>query len=163
VSNLIEMIKKISQGTEEASAPCDLLFGVVTNVNPLEITVEQKLKLTQEFLILTKNVKDYVVDVSINWETNDKNLSANHSHFVSGDIGVNSSATVSPNLDDVEISIINQVNNNIEVSEKMIDLTHSHTMNGKKKMTVYNALKNNDTVILMQKRGGQEFVVIDKI
>ena len=61
MANLIETIKKISQGAEEASAPSDVLYGIVTNISPLEITVEQKLVLTQEFLILTKNVKNMIV------------------------------------------------------------------------------------------------------
>lgn len=35
--------------------------------------------------------------------------------------------------------------------------------NTDRKITIHNALKENDTVVLLQKRGGQEFVVIDKI
>lgn len=163
MANLIETIKKISQGANEASAPCDLLFGVVTSISPLEITVEQKLKLTQEFLILTKNVKDYTVEVSVDWETGNKTLNANHSHSKSGNITVNSKATVNPNPDSIQVSISNEVTDNTKIDEKTINLTHNHKITGKKKITVHNGLKRNDTVILIQKKGGQEYVVIDKI
>lgn len=163
MANLIETIKKISQGANEASAPCDLLFGVVTSISPLEITVEQKLKLTQEFLILTKNVKDYTVEVSIDWETENKTLNANHSHSKSGSITVNSKATVSPNPDSIQVSVSNEVTDNTKIDTKSINLTHNHEITGKKKMTIHNGLKRNDTVILIQKKGGQEYVVIDKI
>lgn len=163
MSSLIETIKHISQGVEDASTPCDLLFGMVTNINPLEITVEQKFKLTQDFLILTKNVKDYTTEVSIDWGTENKSLSANHSHLMNGNVTVNSQATVNPNPDNIQVSIANQATNNLEVNERTIDLTHNHRITGKKKITVHNALKRNDNVILLQKRGGQEYVVIDKI
>ena len=59
MADLIETVKKIVQGVLNESSPCNVLFGTVTSANPLEITVEQKLKLTKEFLILTKNVVNY--------------------------------------------------------------------------------------------------------
>lgn len=163
MANLIDTIKKISQGAEEASAPCNVLYGVVTSVEPLEITVEQKLKLTAEFLILTKNVKDYTVDVTVAWDTNNTNLSANHSHNLNGEITVNSTATVNPNPDNESVKISNEVSNNMSISQKNIGLTHAHSISGKKKMIIHNALKKDDKVVLLQKRGGQEFLVIDKI
>lgn len=163
MANLIETIKKISQGAEEASAPSDVLYGVVTNIGPLEITVEQKLVLTQEFLILTKNVKDYTVDVSIDWDTETTKLNANHEHEITGDISINSKANVNPNPDKISISITNEVNSNMEIPTKNINLSHSHLISGRKKITIHNGLKLNDNVILVQKRGGQEYIVIDKI
>lgn len=159
MASLIDAIKKISQGAEEASAPCNVLYGVVTSVSPLEITVEQKLKLTSEFLILTKNVKDYSVDVSIEWDTESKSLNANHSHTANANVSVSSS--ISPNADNQKIT--NTVQSSVSVEEKKISLSHSHSISGKKKMTIHNALKKNDVVILIQKRGGQEYIVIDKI
>ena len=46
-----EIIKKMAVGANDANAPTSVLFGTVTGINPLEITVEQKLKLTKEFLV----------------------------------------------------------------------------------------------------------------
>lgn len=159
MANLIDTIKKISQGAEEASAPCNILYGVVTGINPLEITIEQKLVLTSEFLVLTKNVTDYEVDVSIDWNTETKSLSATHSH--SSNINVSVNSTISPNAENQTIK--NNVNASVEVNETKLNLSHNHSINGKKRMTIHNALKKNDTVILIQKRGGQEYIVLDKI
>ena len=41
--------------------------------------------------------------------------------------------------------------------------THSHSVTGKKKMTVHMALKTGEKVILMRVQGGQKFIVIDRI
>lgn len=162
MGSLGEVIKKMAVGANDANAPTSVLFGTVTSINPLEITVEQKLKLTKEFLVLTKNVKDYTVDVSVEWETENKSLNANHSHTLNGDISVSSNAEVNPNPDNIAVDIRNEVSNNIGIEQKNINLTHSHSIIGKKTMTIYNGLKLNDNVILIQQQGGNNFVVLDK-
>lgn len=162
MGNLGEVIKKMAVGANDANAPTSVLFGTVTSINPLEITVEQKLKLTKEFLVLTKNVKDYTVDVNVEWETENKSLNANHSHTLNGDISVSSNAEVNPNPDNIAVDIRNEVSNNIGIEQKNINLTHSHSITGKKTMTIYNGLKLNDNVILIQQQGGNNFVVLDK-
>lgn len=162
MGSLGEVIKKMAVGANDANAPTSVLFGTVTSINPLEITVEQKLKLTKEFLVLTKNVKDYTVDVSVDWKTENKSLNANHSHTLNGDISVSSNAEVNPNPDNIAVDIRNEVSNNIGIEQKNINLTHSHSITGKKTMTIYNGLKLNDNVILIQQQGGNNFVVLDK-
>lgn len=162
MGSLGEVIKKMAVGANDANAPTSVLFGTVTSINPLEITVEQKLKLTKEFLVLTKNVKDYTVDVSVDWETESKSLNANHSHTLNGDISVSSNAEVNPNPDNITVNIKNEVSKNIEIEQKNINLAHSHSITGKKTMTIYNGLKLNDNVILIQQQGGNNFVVLDK-
>ena len=162
MGSLGEVIKKMAVGANDANAPTSVLFGTVTSINPLEITVEQKLKLTKEFLVLTKNVKDYTVDVSVEWKTESKSLNANHSHTLNGDISVSSNAEVNPNPDNIAVNIKNEVSNNIGIEQKNINLTHSHSITGRKTMTIYNGLKLNDNVILIQQQGGNNFVVLDK-
>lgn len=160
--SLGEVIKRMAVGANDANAPTSVLFGTVTSINPLEITVEQKLKLTKEFLVLTKNVKDYTVDVSMDWNTETKALNANHSHDINGDVSVNSNATVNPNPDNINVSITNEVSKNISVAQKNINLSHNHSISGRKQITIYNGLKLNDNVILLQQQGGNNFVVLDK-
>lgn len=75
-NSLGEVIKRMAVGANDANAPTSVLFGTVTSVNPLEITVEQKLKLTKEFLVLTKNVKDYTIDITMNCNTEETSLTA---------------------------------------------------------------------------------------
>lgn len=161
-SSLVEVIKKLAVGANDANAPTSVLFGTVTSVEPLEITVDQKLKLTERFLMLTKNVKDYKVDVTMDWNTENTSLDANHSHSTEVDSNISVSSDISPN--DNNQKITNDVTGEVSVSvkQKDIDLTHKHSIKGTKSITVHNALKINDNVILIQQQGGINFVVLDK-
>ena len=161
-SSLVEVIKKMAVGANDANAPTSVLFGTVTSVEPLEITVDQKFKLTKEFLKLTKNVKDYTVDVTMNWNTENTALDANHSHSTEVDSNISVSSDISPN--DNNQKITNDVTGEVSVSveQKNINLTHKHSIKGTKSITVHNALKINDNVILIQQQGGNNFVVLDK-
>lgn len=100
MSNLIEIIKKISLGAIDSSMPSDVLYGIVTKENPIEITIEQKMVLTKEFLILTKNVVDYTVSITDG--------------------------------------------------------------NTEKEITIHNSLKLGEKAILIRKKGGQDYIVIDR-
>ena len=71
MSNLVEVIKKVALEAVSASNPTSLVIGKVTNISPLQITVEQRLMLDEDFLILTRNVKDHYVDVKVS-QTNEK-------------------------------------------------------------------------------------------
>lgn len=74
----------------------DVEYGKVTSVNPLEITLDQKTKLTSKYLTLTNAVKDHSVDITVSWNTADnthKHLNGNngqptadatHKHTISG-------------------------------------------------------------------------------
>lgn len=161
-SSLGEVIKKMAVGANDANAPTSVLFGTVTSVEPLEITVDQKLKLTKRFLVLTKNVKDYTVDVTMDWDTENTSLDANHSHSTEVDSNISVSSDISPN--DNNQKITNDVTGEVSVSvkQKDIDLTHKHSIKGTKSITVHNALKKDDNVILIQQQGGINLVVLDK-
>jgi hypothetical protein len=161
-SSLGEVIKKMAVGANDANAPTSVLFGTVTSVEPLEITVEQKLKLTEEFLVLTKNVKDYTVNVTMDWNTETTSLNANHSHSTEVNSNISVSSDIYPN--DNNQKITNNVTGEVSVSveQKNINLTHKHSIKGTKSIMVHNALKINDNVILIQQQGGINFVVLDK-
>lgn len=63
--SLIETIKEAAMAVYNESKPFALSYGVVESINPLSIKVDQKLPLTSNFLILTNNVKDYEVNITI--------------------------------------------------------------------------------------------------
>lgn len=159
MADLIETVKKIVQGVLNESSPCNVLFGTVTSANPLEITVEQKLKLTKEFLILTKNVVNYTTTATVEWNTNQVNQNATHEHSINGNINVESSIT--PNDNNAEIS--NTISSNLSTSKYTKDLSHQHSIIGTKSITINNTLKVNDKVILLRQSEGQKYVVLDKI
>lgn len=43
----------------QAQNPVHILFGTVTKTNPLEVNVEQKFTLTEDFLVLTERLTPY--------------------------------------------------------------------------------------------------------
>ncbi len=113
-TDLYNAMKLAAINALEASHPCDFLFGKVTSVSPIKVSVDQKMTLGSAQLVLTRNVTDYSVDVSLGWNTED--------------------------ADD-----------------------HSHEVIGLKKMTIHNGLKVDDVVILLKKKGGQKYLILDKV
>ncbi len=55
---LVGFIKKTALDAVEASKPVRVCYGKVESVSPLRISVEQKLPLEEEDLVLSKNVMD---------------------------------------------------------------------------------------------------------
>lgn len=85
MSNLVEVIKKVALEAVTASNPTALVIGTVTSTSPLQITIEQKLTLDEDFLILTKNVKDHYVDIEVNhWihHKDDENITKTNDIYI---------------------------------------------------------------------------------
>lgn len=41
--------------------------------------------------------------------------------------------------------------------------SHTHSVSGKKEITIHNALQIGDEVILLKKKGGQKYLVLDRV
>ena len=68
--DLLSLLKTAAVEAVEAGKPVKVMFGEVTAINPLQIMVEQKLPLTEEFLILTEAVKDHEHEITLlDWQT----------------------------------------------------------------------------------------------
>lgn len=85
MTNLLDVIKQISKETMEASKPAGITFGTVVNISPLEIQIEQKLTLPEEFFKLTKAVTDHYVDISVNHVTEQRSGGGSYAEFASHD------------------------------------------------------------------------------
>ena len=64
-ANLTSLIKTAAKEAVDASGPVQIAFGKVISASPLKIQSEQKAIYTEKMLILTRNVTDYEVDVSV--------------------------------------------------------------------------------------------------
>ncbi|MFQ9772248.1 MAG: DUF2577 domain-containing protein [Oscillospiraceae bacterium] len=53
----------------EAGKPVSFLFGEVISASPLKIQVDQKSIYTEKMLVLTRNVTDYEVDMTVSHQT----------------------------------------------------------------------------------------------
>lgn len=68
---LANVIKSAGVGAVRAGSPVEIIFGVVSNTSPLEVTIDQRFSLDEDFLIIPENLTEYKV-------------SLNHTHSYSG-------------------------------------------------------------------------------
>ncbi len=139
-------VKRAALEAVAASKPFALTFGTVVSASPLKISVDQKLTLYKEQLLLTNAVRDYTVNMTVEHETEsaltDVNLA--HKHSYSGSAGPYS------------------YSGNTQTAGA-VDLGHKHSYKGKKKYTVHLALKTGEKVILLRVNGGQQYIVLDRV
>lgn len=53
---MLEIIKKASTGAVDAGNPVAVLYGTVAKINPLEVNVDQRFILTEDFFVLPESV-----------------------------------------------------------------------------------------------------------
>lgn len=99
--DIIYAIKKASIDAVDARQDCDYIYGTVTSIDPLTISIMQGLELYKEQLILTMNVTNHKSKIILDDET--------------------------------------------------------------KTITIKNALEVGETVIMLRKKGGQKYLVLDRV
>lgn len=67
--DLLEVIKTAATDAVKAGEPADITYGTVKTVNPLTIFIDQKTTLDSDFLVLTRNVTDYTVEMTVDHVT----------------------------------------------------------------------------------------------
>ena len=82
-TDLLNMIKRASVEAVAASKPTSVVFGKVISTSPLKISVEQKMTLTAAHLVLTRNVTDYEVSMTVDHVTENKSGGSGESAFAS--------------------------------------------------------------------------------
>lgn len=145
-TELMKLIKKSALEAMEAADPMHFLFGKVIGVEPLLIDVEQKMKLGKAQLVLSRNVTDFETEVSVDVET-DK---ASNSHLHDMQIQMEEAGEV-PHI------------HNIAYNMGPVDLAHTHMIKKRMKVTIHNGLAVGDEVILLRNKGGQKYMVVDRI
>ena len=85
MANAVEAVKRAAVEAVESGKPVNLLFGQVVSSAPLKIQVDQKAIYTEKMLVLTRNVTDYEVDVTVNHKTEEQVCgAATHYHEYKG-------------------------------------------------------------------------------
>lgn len=137
---LSDPIKRAALEAVEAGKPVNIVFGTVLSASPIQINVEQKMTLGAKQLILSRNVTDYTVMMTVDHATeNDAFMKEKHTHQCS--CALSSGTTDDGNLNTV----------------------HKHEYKGTKAFLIHNALKAGETVILIRVQGGQKFLVLDRL
>lgn len=81
LSDLIGCMKRAALEAVEVSKPVAIMFGTVTSTEPLKILVEQKMILEAKQLVLTRNVTEHNVEMTVeHWTEEDKE----HTHKYKG-------------------------------------------------------------------------------
>ena len=132
-TGLIEAMKRASLDAVKADRPMSVMFGRVIGTDPLQINVEQKMTLEGPQLILSRNVTDYTVEMTIEHST------------------------------EPETGHVHEIRDTYTGGGTSLPTQHTHGYKGRKGFTVHNALVTGDTVILIQEQGGQRFIVIDRL
>ena len=174
MSNLVEVIKKAAIEAVQASNPTSLVIGVVTSVNPLQILVEQKLSLDEDFLILTKHVTDHYVDMTVSFDSVGESVNGlEHKHTVSGETAYENidkhthsgtTPTGEAEVDSTKHKHAFETETGKALGGDLSALTkHTHKTEGKKKIKLHYGLKQGESVILIKIQGGQKYIVLDRL
>ncbi len=68
MNEFLNILRRVATEAVEGEKPVGVMFGEVLSTSPLQIKVEQRLTLSEDMLILTKNVTDYSVNAWSNTE-----------------------------------------------------------------------------------------------
>lgn len=82
----VQAMKRAAVEAVDATKPVSVYFGEVQSTKPLKINVEQKMLLGEGQLILTRNVTDFEIMVTMNWESESHNITHKHTG-ANGDTG----------------------------------------------------------------------------
>lgn len=61
--SLLNTIKRAGLGAVESANPVAIMMGKIKSVNPLEVAVDQRLTLSEDFLIVPESLIKYEIDV----------------------------------------------------------------------------------------------------
>lgn len=137
---LVKAMKRAAVAAQEATKPVYVYFGVVETASPLTVNVEQKMLLDESQLILSRNVTDYMTEVTVQWDTLSENIT--HTH-------------------DVDLTDSN--GDTVQAKTESKTVKHAHDIEGRKQMTIHNGLLKGEKVTLLRQQEGQKFIVWDRI
>lgn len=147
MADLVQSMKKAALEAVNASKPAGIIFGVVINIDPLEIDIEQRMTLGPDQLVVCQHLTDYTVEVDVDWNSASALGGENNELKITGNTGSASGHSHSGTSLVIEPS----------------NLTHYHKTQGTKIMTIRNALQPGDQVVLFRMQGGQKFIVMDRV
>ncbi len=140
-NEFVKTIKAAAAEAVESGKPVNVFFGEVQAVNPLKINVEQKLLLGESQLVLTRNVTDFDIMVTMNWETGDA-TEEGRSHTLEG---------------------LDSRGGGTSQTPPETTLKHNHSLSGQKQITIHNSLEVGEEVVLIRQQKGQKYFVVDRI
>ena len=140
MADIIQAVKIAAVDAIEAGKPSGVYFGTVISASPLKINVEQKIILEDAQLILTRNVTEHTIEMTVAHETEDE---TGHIHsYYDSDTGEGASGSS---------------------TRSTAPTAHRHEYKGRKTYKVHKGLIAGETVLLVRVQGGQQYVVWDRV
>lgn len=138
MNDFLWLIKQAAVDAVNAGRPMGVLYGTVLTEDPdLSIQIDQQMILTKEFLVKTRNVTDYYVDMTVDHITED--------------------------TDNPETSKMAGGGGDASFASHSHKHSHTHPYKGRKPFLVHNRLLVGEKVILLSVQGGQSYVILDRI
>lgn len=81
---LLKLMKRAGVEAVDTASPMRTLIGTVTSIEPLVITIEQRLAIPASFLLLTDNVIDKEVEITVDDEVEQSGSLEPHNHGYTG-------------------------------------------------------------------------------
>lgn len=143
--DLVKVIQETAINAISEKKPADVFFGVVQTANPLSIFVEQKMLLTEEFLIVPESLTDYKTEISFD------------------DPQIENQVFIGHRIPEKHARLITEPDTPLESSKDVV-LTGELSFEAKvkHKITMYNALKVGEKLILIRQHGWQKYLVMDR-
>lgn len=69
INELVRVVKQAALDAVKADGPMAVCFGTVASTSPLKILVDQKILLGPAQLILTSNVRDFTIEMTMDHKT----------------------------------------------------------------------------------------------
>lgn len=134
----LEQVKRAAVAAVQASNPTQLLYGIVEKAKPLEIRINEKIKLTEEFLDVMEHLTRHERIVSLEYL---------HPHnWPDSRIGDAAKDTASSR---------NDIGSGQAVPYETFNMQYA-------KMVSEDGLKKDDKVVLLRMQGGHRFLVMDR-
>jgi hypothetical protein len=150
--NMVELIKKAAMEAVETSKPASIVFGTVVSVQPLKINIDQKLTLDDDDLILTDHVIDYDTELSFNDPSIEQLVKIGQYELAKNATLINYPTPIDKTPVAPEVKTENvMVKGLLSFDEKI-----------KHKVTLYNALRLNEKVLMLRVQGGQKYIVLNR-
>ncbi len=111
---LSDVLFQMMAQNNAAGQPADMCIGTIVKAVPLEISVNPAMEpLKEEVLYLTDAVRDYNVDVTIEWQTEDKSGGGGYAEFAAHKHEIKGRKAI-------------HVHNDLQVGEKVLMLRVQH-------------------------------------
>lgn len=161
---LLKYIKQAAMEATEQSKPTSVMIGTVLNVSPIKIKISEKLILGSEQLVLSRNVTDFDVEMTVDHTTEywQRIINTRHNHGVASFDSQTSHIHIDSADGETQESTISTSHSHSDEGESY-DLEHSHAYKGRKVFRVHNALVAGEKVIIIRENGGQKFFVMDRV